>query len=235
MKKWSPTWEWSDVGSFLRFRTVDRDVCRGAFLPAETLALADRRLEGSLAEVAESDEAAPTIRLPVDFRDLIWLATQLEGPQWQWRWGGELIYGDPADRTNAYRHAFLSMLLRAVRETRDVLCFLGQLDEEQWQRLSAEGLRAFDIDWGADWGRIRYDLVRLTPASGLPPDVAELLEQRERESRILWMLPDMYGDPRQEDVRILLLVCGEGVLWYTFPAVLTIEPPSTAALLEWPR
>ncbi len=231
VKKWSPTWEWGDVGGFLRFRTVERDVCRGAFLPAETLELADRLLEGPLAEVAESDEAARPIRVPVDIRDLIWLATELE--EAQWRWGGELIYGDPADRTNAYRHAFLSMLLRVVRERRVALCFLGQLDEEQWQRLSAEGLHAFDVDRVAEWEPARYDLVRLTPAGGPPPDVVELL--KKSENRPSGGLRHVCYDPWQQDVRILLFVRGDHVSWCTFPTLLTIEPPSTAALVESPR
>jgi hypothetical protein len=226
---WSPTLEWGDAGSFLRFRTLARDVCRGGLLSAETLELADRWVEGPLAEVAESDGPAPSIRVPVDVRDLVWLRTELE--EAQWRWGGELIYGDPTDRRNAYRHAFLVWLLRTVRENGHTLRMLGQLNDEQWQRLSAEGLHDFEMHRDADGEPIQYDLLRLVPPGPPPPDVIELLRPSMGDPVAILRL----DSPGWQDARMLLTVRGKQVSWSTFPTALTIEPPSTAALLESPR
>jgi hypothetical protein len=226
---WSPTSEWGDVGGFLRFRTLARDVCRGAFLPAETLELAGQWLQGPLAEVAESDEPTPPIRVPVDVRDLVWLRAELG--EAQWRWGGELIYGDPADRGNAYRHAFLARLLRTVREDSDFLWILGQLDDEQWQRLTGEGLHDLEIRRGSNRRPIRFDLLRLVPPGRPPPDVVPLLRANQGDPSADLML----DDPRWQEVTTLLSGRGKQVGLSMLPAILTIEPPSTAALLESPR
>jgi hypothetical protein len=131
-------WEWGDAGAFLRFRSEERDLWRAAFLPAHVQAEVDSWVEPYLPESADSQAAAAGIRVPVDPKNCIWLLQQTTGAQRGW--GGRLIYGDPTDRRNGYRSAFRGKLLEMLREIPHLYRLLGNLSDDQWERLQAEGL-----------------------------------------------------------------------------------------------
>ncbi|UCC67992.1 MAG: hypothetical protein JSV79_12915 [Armatimonadota bacterium] len=131
-------WEWGDAGGFLRFRSEERDVWRASFLPAHVQAELDSWIEPYLPESVDSQTAPAGIRVPVDPKNCIWLLQQTTGPQRAW--GGRLIYGDPTDLSNACRHTFRGKLLEALQQLPHIYRLLGNLTEDQWQRLHAEGL-----------------------------------------------------------------------------------------------
>jgi hypothetical protein len=74
----------------------------------------------------------------VEPKNCVWLLQQTTSAQRGW--GGRLIYGDPTDRHNAYRSAFRDSLLEMLREIPHIYRLLGNLSDDQWQRLHAEGL-----------------------------------------------------------------------------------------------
>lgn len=131
-------WEWGDAGAFLRFRSEERDVWRAAFLPADVQAEVDSWIEPYLPDPPDSHATPVGIRVPVEPKNCVWLLQQTTGPQRSW--GGRLIYGDPTDRHNAYRSAFQHNLLEMLREIPHIYRLLGNLSDDQWQRLHAEGL-----------------------------------------------------------------------------------------------
>jgi hypothetical protein len=142
------SWEWGDAGSFLRFRSVDRDVWRAAFLPASTIAAVDKLLAPALARKAEQQQ---TITISVAPRE--WAALIARLSLEQERWGGNLIYGDPTDPVAAYRQGLLRELRhRSFDEGTPVRAFapsiyrlLSWLSSDQWAKLESAGLV-----WGKD-------------------------------------------------------------------------------------
>ncbi len=131
-------WEWVDAGTFLRFRSEERDLWRAAFLPAHVQAELDSWLEPHLPVASDSHTPAPGVRVPVDPRSCIWLLQQTTGAQRAW--GGRLIYGDPTLPHNAYRSAFRDKLLEMLDQIPHIYRLLGDLSDDQWERLQAEGL-----------------------------------------------------------------------------------------------
>jgi hypothetical protein len=155
-----PGWEWEDAGRFLRFRSRDRDLMRGAFLPKSVEQTLREQFEpytvGLLDRLVLAREKArhawppyppnpPRLTVPLDIRDSAELARQLT--PLQARWGGVLTYRDPATPQEAYHRAFRSALLRGLSGTaRRAYQVIGGLDDDSWNRLNGAGLR-----WGEDF------------------------------------------------------------------------------------
>jgi hypothetical protein len=133
-------WEWGDAGDFLRFRSQERDVWRVAFLPEATIATLDAWLEPYLAEWDRASEVA----IAVDPRRWAPLIAPLTIEQE--RWGGQLIYADPADPKAALRHS-LHQQLTPSDPTGDpsIYRLLARLSDDEWAQLQSEGLV-----WGKD-------------------------------------------------------------------------------------
>jgi hypothetical protein len=136
-------WEWGDAGSFLRFRSPERDVWRGALLPRPVVDALAAWVAPSVPKEVEGREEPPAVTVPVDPRALAQLTVGLTEPQR--RWGGVLTYGDPLDMAEQYRHAMRDRALGIVDGGWHVYQLLAALSEEQWKRLDGDGLR-----WGED-------------------------------------------------------------------------------------
>jgi hypothetical protein len=155
-----PGWEWGDAGTFLRFRSRDRDLMRGAFLPMSVEQILTERLEpytvGLLEKLEFTREEArrarfphlpipPRLTVPLDIRESARLALDLT--PLQTRWGGVLTYLDPSTPQEAYRQAFRQALLSGL-DGRAGLAYriIGGLDDDAWNSLNRPGLR-----WGEDF------------------------------------------------------------------------------------
>jgi hypothetical protein len=132
-------WDWRDAGRFLSFRSVDRALWRGAFLPGDALEVLDHwvapYLEGDEAEA----EDANSISMEVDWRALGRLMERLDLVQRMH--GGYLTYGDPADKRNAWRHAYRERVMREAWQSPWLYRFLASLSDAQFEQLKGEGLR----------------------------------------------------------------------------------------------
>ena len=139
-----PGWEWGDAGTFLRFRSSERDKWRGGFWTAEDLARVDGWLDPSLPADASPDRLA-ALDVPLDPRACAWTVTHLGKPQL--KWGYLPIYGDPTDTRNAYRHAFREKLFNLLSDDMNQGCdLIADLNDDLWNRAQGEGLR-----WGSDF------------------------------------------------------------------------------------
>jgi hypothetical protein len=136
-------WEWGDAGNFLRFRSPERDVWRGALLPLQAADATDAWLAPHLPEDLEQATERPAVTVPIDPRQLARLAAGLTEPQR--RWGGMLTYGDPTETREQYQYAMRDALLGAVTVARHAFQLLAVMSDEQWERLGEDGLR-----WGDD-------------------------------------------------------------------------------------
>jgi hypothetical protein len=190
-----PGWEWGDAGSFLRFRSRDRDFMRGAFLPESveqslreqfdpyTVGLRDKlALARERARRSWSPHVVipPRLTVPLDIRETAELALQVT--PLQARWGGVLTYGDPSTPEEAYHQAFRSALLRGlVGRSRRAYRIIAGLDEEAWSRLNGEGLC-----WGEDF--IFHDSGEQRAFAGVP-----LREDRKGD---LYRIEDPGPEPR---------------------------------------
>jgi hypothetical protein len=133
----STGWEWRGAGRFLTFRSLDRDVWRAAFLPAEVVQTMDAWAEPSLPppEVRK----APT--LTPDWRALGRLVMELS--EAEIAWGGLLTYGDLTDYREACRQSLRERMLSELAgpwEQLGALRLIGLLSDAQWQEVHAGGL-----------------------------------------------------------------------------------------------
>jgi len=153
-------WEWQGAGRFLVFRSADRDAWRAGFFPIDALRVLDAWVEPSLP--AEG-KAAPTVT--PDWHAFGRLISDLSTAQI--KWGGLLAYEDPADFRNACRQSFRARILSVVGSgmgSPHVVRFLGSLSDDEWQRLSGEGLRVgSDISLDTLLDRFRARLHELPP------------------------------------------------------------------------
>jgi len=137
-------WEWGDAGSFLRFRSREREIWRAALLPLHVYEALDGWLQPHLPQPLPGDATLPEIRVPLDVSQGIWLLSQLTSLQRTL--GGKLIYCDPSDAENAYRHEYRATMLQLVRSLAPIYRILGELTEDQWERVRGNGLV-----WGIDF------------------------------------------------------------------------------------
>lgn len=131
--------EWGGAGDFLRFRSTERAVWRAALLPPEIEHLLDAWSGPYIAAACREDGASKLLEVPLDLRAFSQLAGELTVPQR--RWGGHLIYADPSDLGNTYRHAFREIALQKLRSNLHWYALIAGLSENQWRRLQSEGLR----------------------------------------------------------------------------------------------
>jgi hypothetical protein len=167
-------WEWGDAGEFLRFRSADRDVWRAAFLPAGVV----DTLHDWLAPCLPEDLAqAKQVAVPLDVRRCGALMKQLN--YLQRRWGGTLSYGRPTVEAERWRWSFRHQAMTVMQAGGRLYVWLSVLDDDQWKRLQAEGLRVgvdFTIEPDPE-DKFRWEselasgtALRLEPATGLERD-----------------------------------------------------------------
>jgi hypothetical protein len=153
-------WEWNDAGSFLCFRSRDRDLMRAAFLPqpvaqalGEQFAPHAAELLEKLALARERARHSRSSRYPIPvrltvalgIRQTARLATQVTALQA--RWGGDLTYADPASPQEAYQRAYRSaVLLWMTGRAGHAYRLIASLDDDGWSCLNDTGLR-----WGEDF------------------------------------------------------------------------------------
>jgi hypothetical protein len=133
----STGWEWRGAGQFLTFRSLDRDIWRAAFLPAEAVQTMDAWVEPALPPPGV--KKAPT--LTPDWRALGRLVVDLS--EAEIAWGGLLTYGDPTDYREACRQSLRERMLSELAgpwEQLGALRLIGSLSDAQWQEVHAEGL-----------------------------------------------------------------------------------------------
>jgi len=134
----SPEWEWGDAGTFLRFRTANRDVWRAARLPEATIDWLDTELR-------------PFLPKPEDQAKAIDLVLTVDPEQWTRQWahlndlqmlhGARVLHGDPRDPAEVARHATWEVASPYAQVGLSLLRFLGSLDSAQWQLAWAGKLR----------------------------------------------------------------------------------------------
>jgi hypothetical protein len=131
-------WEWGDAGSFLRFRSVLRDLWRAALLPEDALS----RLESWSAPYLTPDSIEKlrrnALRVPVDFDMTFWLATHLTTTQV--RYGGYLYYGDPSDEREVWALGLRQHLLGEI-SWRGTYKLFATLSAKQWEQARGNGLQ----------------------------------------------------------------------------------------------
>jgi len=130
----SPEWEWGDAGSFLRFRTTDREAWRAAMLPPETLAWLEEQVRPHLPEGATQ----ASFRLTLDQTQ--WTRQFARLSDLQLRYGTRVLHGDPRDLHEVARHALWEKACAYGKYGPALLRFLGKLSDEQWQRLQRGSL-----------------------------------------------------------------------------------------------
>jgi hypothetical protein len=183
-------WEWGDAGEFLRFRSADRDLWRGAFLPTQALGTMDAWLAPYLPESLEQATERPAVTVPTDPRQLARLVAELTEPQRRWGW--MLMYGDPTEAREQYQYAMREALLVAVAVARHAYQLLAVMSDEQWERLGEDGLR-----WGDD--------ISITPPKQGPDRF--YWEQFARGDRIAFAETDPH------DLRAAALPPGTSTSW----------------------
>ncbi len=135
----TPEWEWGDAGSFLRFRTSNRDVWRAARLPAATQTWLDKSVRPFLPATGE-DTRPVDFSLTVDPRQC---ARQLSDvTDMQILYGGRVLQGDPYDPAEAARRAVWQGLSQYAQAGRSLLRFLADMDDAQWALARAGKLRS---------------------------------------------------------------------------------------------
>jgi hypothetical protein len=218
------SWEWGDAGDFLRFRSAQRDVWRAAFLPEAAIATFDAWAEPSLAGVPGESQSPKEIVVPVEPRQWASLVAHLTVEQE--RWGGYLIYGDPTNVKNAYRHALREQLCaRPAASGFSYYRMLARLNETQWQQLQSQGLA-----WGKDLS-LQPDGEERRSALAYPLAEGDFLRMGEPEDwpegpvvvlRRLRVKGSLAGVPPRPQV-------------YWLPTKLRLSPKRTDSLLAAPK
>jgi hypothetical protein len=198
----SVAWELEGSSSLLRFRGLARDVWRAAFLPADTLRDLDQALEPYLLQARQDDFSGHTVRLTLDLPVMSRIARRLDGLQV--RYGGSILYGDPADPEEGYRRALREAALEPLAAGDWVLPWLGALTDQQWARVWKEGL-----NWAHD----------LAPMQLTSPTITRLVLSRvpqdELEKLVVKVLVDESADPVLGpigDYKIAFYLDGESIL-----------------------
>lgn len=163
----SVAWELEGSSSLIRFRSLARDVWRAAFLPADTLGNLDRALEPYLVQAGQGDFSEPTVKLTLDLPVMSRIASRLDSLQV--RYGGSILYGDPADPEEGYRRDLRGAVLEPLAAGDWVLPWLGTLTDQQWARVWKEGL-----NWAHD----------LAPMQLTSPTITRLVLRRVPQDRL---------------------------------------------------
>jgi hypothetical protein len=135
-----PSWEWGDAGTFLRFRTADRDVWRAAMVPPAFLDWTDSLLKPSLPDVqALAKHGHLELKIPVGL--VYWTRMLGSLSDVQLRFGAEVMCDDPQDPAGIARHRAVGSLLHPAWLRPILTRLLASLRDDQWQQVKAEGLR----------------------------------------------------------------------------------------------
>jgi len=130
-----PMWEWGDAGTFLRFRSTNRDIYRAALLPEDFLRWADGLVYPYLPK--EKETRSVIFALPIDLP--MWTRQLARLTSMQLRFGASVSQAAPDDLAASVRKKVLDSVLRGPNPDL-LLHFLGTLSDAQWQLLRAEGL-----------------------------------------------------------------------------------------------
>jgi len=143
-RDWSPesvrnslAWEWGDAGSFLRFRSLHRDVFRAGLLPPDAVAWMDRWFDPYVSEAIAAKSPQVRVSVPVDLRQLAGVVGGLDTMQMRFGWGQ--IYEEPASPAGVVKQALREELGRLVFGAPMLRAF-STFSEDQWRRVRGEGL-----------------------------------------------------------------------------------------------
>jgi hypothetical protein len=163
----SPMWEWGDAGTFLRFRSTNRDIHRAALLPEDFLRWVDGLVYPYLPKERETRSVvfALSIDLPEWTRQLGRLTSM------QLRFGASVSQAAPDDFAGSVRNKVLDSVLRA--QDPDLVHFLRTLSDAQWQRLRAEGLSG-PADLSRGQMRLLAAWVSASPGPPVPSDYSRI-------------------------------------------------------------
>ncbi len=222
-------YEWSDAGSFLRFRSANRDIERASMLPLDALTTVDSWALPTLDEASLQEYGGVSVHIRINPRLLCQLILRLDDVQI--RRGAGIIYEDPANRHNAALQQFRSRVMEPAATLPQLSRFLGSMSNDQWSRLQSDGLH---------W---QYELTPDQQSSSM----ADLL-QRDSEwdpSRGLLKIVERYSSEVEDDsirpsayVVMQALVDGHQLSSWEIPSIITLDPGewrSTKPCVEEPR
>jgi hypothetical protein len=135
-----PSWEWGDAGTFLRFRTADRDTWRAAMVPQAFLDWTDSLLKSALPDqqtLAKSGHLE--LKIPIGL--VYWTRMLGQLSEVQLRFGAETMCDDPQDPAGIARHRAVGSLLHPAWLRPILTRLLASLRDDQWQQVKGEGLR----------------------------------------------------------------------------------------------
>ncbi len=175
----SPEWEWGDVGSFLRFRTSNRDVWRAAMLLQATVDWLDVEVRPFLPK---PEESAKSVGFTLTIDPEQWTRQFARLSDLQMRYGARVLHGDPRDPAEVARHATWELASQYVQAGMLLLRFLGDMDSAQWELARAGTLR-FPEDVTPDQGRALAQAlaenVLVPPAANDYPHIRISLDEAE--------------------------------------------------------
>jgi len=155
-------WEWGDAGSFLRFRSVRRDLWRGGMLPREAAARIDEAIEPFLPDARGRLEPGDIVRVALDLAAIWELAKMMRDlTPLQTRLGGALCYEDPSDEIGSLRQGLRSRMVEVLSGSDWNTVgyrFVGSLSQRQLERIRGEGL-----SWGGDLTEEQRAPLRMLP------------------------------------------------------------------------
>jgi hypothetical protein len=132
-------WQWGDAGSFLRFRSLARDLWRASLLPEEILGSIDADLAPYVKRRLDSQAEHGAAAVARDYSNDCWVMGALTDAQLHL--GGKIVCADPLVPANSYAHTLRETLLGAVAADSAALRFLCSLSDSQWELLRGPGLR----------------------------------------------------------------------------------------------
>ena len=139
-------WEWGSAGSFLHFRSLDRDIWRGSMIPPDVLAEVDSVLAVELAEWLDFSPPTAVWQHGIDestFLELVAIASKLDDLQLVY--GRHLAYEDPASADGSRRLSLRRSLLGLAADNLETIRLLASLSRTQWQHATEGGLLVRDM------------------------------------------------------------------------------------------
>jgi hypothetical protein len=188
----APQWEWGDAGSFLRFRTSNRDIYRAAMLPDSFLRFVDAvaRRQGPVDEKARSAQ----FTIPIDVAD--WAGPLARLTDMQLQCASLVTQTAPDDLMGNVRQEVIKSVLSSTDSNRDLIRFLGSLKDAQWPRVRDEGLNGpaevtpDQMQWLVVWAKSE-SLSRVEDFSRISVRIAETADDPNMAS----LLTTACGDP----------------------------------------
>jgi hypothetical protein len=178
----APQWEWGDAGSFLHFRTSNRDIYRAAMLPDRFL----RFVDAMVRRPGPVDEKARAIQrtIPIDLED--WTGPLARLTDMQLQYSASIGQTAPDDLMGNARQEVIASVLSSTGSHRDLIRFLGSLKDDQWPRVRGEGI--------AGPAEVTPDQMQFLRAWAK----SDPLRRAEGFSRISVRIADTADDPQEE-------------------------------------